>query len=341
VLGLADRNLLTPLQGREARYRKYYERSPLGAPILFLAREDASGKVVGMSTLFPTRLRVFGDVVPAAIGGDFAVDDGHRGFGPSVALQRASVNALAEEGLRCSFGYPNEFSEPIIKRVGWVDLGRLTRFVKVLRSRAVVDSYVGAPGLARVGGAVARVTADPLLWLVSRERWARRSQDLRVERPERFDERFSHLWESMWREHSITSERNPELLNWKYERGDGAGIYTIFAVVGGDDRVAGYVVYRVRNEIRHLVDIAFLPSPAVIDVLLAELIRDSRRSGATAITTLYLGSDNLLTRRLRSFGFVRRTDESGVRVYVPGDSQLERDLLEARNWYFLTGDADV
>jgi Acetyltransferase (GNAT) domain len=297
--------------------------------------------VVGMAALFPTRLRAFGEVVPAAIGGDFAVDEGHRGFGPSLALQRASVNALAEDGLRCAFGYPNEFSEPIIKRVGWVDVGRLTRFVKVLRGRAVVDTYVESPGLARVGGALSRVTADPLLWLFSRERLHRRRDGLRVERPEAFDDRFADVWEATSRHGAITSERNAELLNWKYECGAPGGIYTILAVVAEDDRVAGYVVYRVRNRIRHLVDVAFLPSREVADTLLAELVRDSRRDGALAITTLYLGSPNLLTERLRAFGFVRRVDESGLRVYVPGETELDRQLLDPDNWYFLTGDADV
>jgi hypothetical protein len=339
VLTLADRNLLMPLQGREARYRKYYERNPLGPPVLFLAREEESQALVGMATIFPTQLRVFGEIVPAAIGGDFAVDDGHRGFGPSVALQRASVAALAERGMACSFGYPNEFSEPIIKRVGYVDVGRLSRFVKVLRGRAVVDAYVETGWLARVAGALSRVLLDPLL--AARDRLRRRPRVLRVERPDRFDERFVPLWDALWREHGITSDRNAELLNWKYELGEPGGIYTMLAVVGEDDRVAGYVVYRVRNEIRHLVDVAFMPSGEVLDALLSEVVRDSRKAGATAITTLYLGRANLLTERLRAFGFVRRTDESGLRVYVPGESELDRQLVEPDNWYFLTGDADV
>jgi hypothetical protein len=97
----------------------------------------------------------------------------------------------------------------------------------------------------------------------------------------------------------------------------------------------------VRNGIRHMVDIAFLPSRAVVDALLSEFILDARRQRVPAITLLHLGSANLLTRRLRMFGFVRRTDGSGVRVYVPGDSRLDRDLLETGNWYFLTGEADV
>jgi hypothetical protein len=342
VLALADRNLLMPLQGREARYAKYYEQNPLGPPCFFLARDERSQAFVGMAAAFPARLRVVGEVVPAAISGDFAVDDGHRGFGPSVALQRAVVSALGETGLRCAYGYPNEYAEPIIKRVGYVDLGRLSRFVKVLRSRVVLDTYVRSPGLARPLAAVSRVAVDPVLSVLSRERLHRRRHGFRVEQPEGFDDRFSDVWETTWRQHAITTERTPDLLNWKYERGGGrGGIYTIFALVGGGDRVAAYVVYRVRNGIRHLVDIAFVPSRVVVDALLSEFILDARKHGVPAITLLHLGSANLLTRRLRTFGFFRRMEESGVRVYVPGDSRLDRQLVEAANWYFLTGDADV
>jgi hypothetical protein len=295
-----------------------------------------------MAAAFPTRLRVFGEVVPGAISGDFAVDDGHRGFGPSIALQRAVVSALGEHGIRCAFGYPNENAEPIIKRVGYVDLGRLTRYVKVLSSRVVVDTYVGSPALARPLAALSRVGIDPLLSVVSRERLPRR-HGFRVEQPDAFDDRFAEVCESTWRQHPITSDRTPELLNWKYEKGPGraGGVYTIFALLSGDDRVAAYAVYRARNGIRHLVDIAFLPSRAVVDALLSEFILDARRQRVPAVTLLHLGSPNLLTRRLRTFGFIRRMDPSGVRVYVPGDSRLDRDLVDPANWYFLTGDADV
>jgi GNAT superfamily N-acetyltransferase len=343
VLALADRNLLVPLQGREPRYAKYYERNPVGPPVFFLARDEESQQFVGMAAAFPTTLRVFGEVVPGAISGDFAVDDGHRGFGPSVALQRAVVSALDEHGLRCAFGYPNEYAEPIIKRAGYVDLGRLSRFVKVLSSRVLVDNYVRSPAVARPLAALSRVGLDPLLSVLSRERVHRRRHGFRVEQPDAFDDRFSEVCESTWRQHPITSERTPELLNWKYEQ-DGRrdrGVYTIFALLAGDDRVAAYAVYRSRNGIRHLVDIAFLPSRAVVDALLAELILDARRQRVQAVTLLHLGSANLLTRRLRTFGFVRRTDPSGVRLYVPGDSALDRKLVETGNWYFLTGDADV
>ena len=342
VLALADRNLLVPLQGRDARYAKYYEQNPAGAPSFFLARDEESQAFVGMAAAFPSRLRVFGELVPGAMSGTVAVDDGHRGFGPSIALQRAVVSALTENGTRCAYGYPNEYSEPIIKRVGYVDLGRLTRFVKVSKA-GWWSNVCSLAGPRATRGSTVAGGARPASTVASRERFQRRRHGFRVEQPDRFDDRFSEVCESTWRQHAITSERAPELLNWKYEKGAGreGGIYTIFALLSSDDRVAAYVVYRERNGIRHLVDIAFLPSRAVVDALLSEVILDARNHGVPAITLLHLGSPNLLTRRLWMFGFLRRTDESGVRVYVPGNSGLDQKLVESRNWYFLTGDADV
>jgi hypothetical protein len=338
VLALGYRNLPPAIQGdREARYSKYFEDSPLGPPAFYLARDNEAGAFVGMAAIFPTRLRVFGELVPAAVAGEFAVDDGHRGLGPAIPLQRAAVAALGERGLTAAYGYPNEYSAPITKRVGYANLGPLDRYVKVLRSRILVERY----GRGRIAAALGRMALDPLLWAVSRERLARRPRDLRVERPGAFDDRFAGVWESLWQQGTITSERNPELLNWKYEMGRERGIYRLLALVGADDQVAAYAVYRTRNDIRHVVDVVFQPSAGVLDALLAELIRDARREKAVAISLIHLGRAGLLTERLKAFGFARRTEDSSLHVFVPGETELEKALVERENWSFLNADADL
>jgi hypothetical protein len=340
-LALADRNLPFAIQGREARYAKYYEDCPLGPAKFVLARDGTTDAFVGMAAIFPTQLRVFGELVPAAVAGDFAVDDGHRGLGPAIPLQRAAVAALSEHGLACAFGYPNENSEPITRRIGYKDLGPLTRYVKVLRSRVVVERYVRRRGLARLAAGASRVVVDPLLSLVSRERLKRLPRGLRLERPAAFDDRFSALWESHFQQGKITSERNPELLNWRYETGREDGIYSIIALVGPDEQVAAYAVYRTRNEIRHVVDIVFQQSQEVLDALLAELIRDARRERAVAISLIHMGEPSLMTQRLRAFEFGRREEDSHLHVFVPGESELEQALVDRSNWHFLNADADL
>jgi GNAT superfamily N-acetyltransferase len=338
MLDLATRNRPGPRSRLEAKYVKYYENNPMGAPSLFLARENESGSLVGMAALFPTALWIAGERVPAGIGGDFAVDEGHRGFGPALALQRATVTAVSERGLKCAYGSPNQNSELVVGRAGYADAGRLTRYIKLLSARPLVDRYVSRPRLASLAAAV----ASPLVAILSRERLHRRPRRFSVEQPERFDDRFTSLWELARRELGVTSERNAELLNWRYEKtgpGGASGNYSIFALVEGD-QVAGYIVYRMGDDSRIVYDILCRPDRPVVDTLLSEFIRDARRKKARAIDLGYAGPPNLLTGRLRAFGFVGRTADNGLLVYVEGEAPSGVDLAKAESWYFTSGDTD-
>ena len=338
VLDLATRNRPGPRSRLEAKFVKYYENNPLGTPSLFLARDNESGSLVGMAALFPTTLWIAGDRVPAGIGGDFAVDEGHRGFGPALALQRATIPAVSERGLRCAYGSPNSSSELIVARAGYVDLGRLTRFVKLLSARPLVDRYVSRPRLASLASGV----ASPIVSILSRERLHRRSRRFSVEEPELFDDRFTSLWELARRQLGVTSERNAELLNWRYEKtGPGAapGNYPIFALVEGNE-VAGYLVYRMGEGSRLVYDLVCRPERPVVDALLSEFILDARQKRASAINLGYVGPPNLLTGRLRAFGFLQRTAQNGLLVYADGEAGSGVDLAKAESWYFMTGDTD-
>ena len=338
MLELATRNRPGPRSRIEAKYEKYYENNPLGSPWLFLARDNETGGLVGMTALFPTTLWVAGPPVPAAIGADFAVDGGHRGFGPAVALQRATVTAVSDHGLSCAYGSPNSSSEPIVGRAGYADVGRLTRFVKLLTARPLVDRYVSRPALASLASTV----ASPFASTLSRERLRRRSPRLSVDEPEAFDERFASLWEVARRRLPITSERHADLLNWRYEKTGPAErrrTYSIFALVDGGD-VAGYVVYRTDDDARLVYDIVCLPEKPMVDALLGEFILDARRNKADAIDIGYVGPANLLIARLRAFGFIERAAQNGLRVCAAADATPGVNLTHRQNWYFMTGDTD-
>jgi hypothetical protein len=149
------------------------------------------------------------------------------------------------------------------------------------------------------------------------------------------------LWESVREHPGATSERSAELLNWRYEKTGPAagGDYSIFALLEGTD-VAGYVVHRRDGGSRLVYDIVHLPDRPVVDALLSEFILDARRSGAAMLDLGYVGPGNLLSRRLRAFGFLQRTGKNGLRVYVNGGAPFGVDLLSGDSWYFLTGDTD-
>lgn len=341
VLGLCFRNLPASRERSVRRFGKYYESNPEGAPLVFLAHARGSDGFQGLVALFPSSLWVGGERVAAGINGDLAVDSAHRSFGPAVALERAILAAMPEQGIRCAYGRPNPLAEVIVKRVGFTDLGRMTRYVRVLSARAVATAFPSRPRLGRAA-ALLRPAADPLLWLLSPERLHARTRALTVVRPERFDDRFEPLWESVRRAGVVTTARDARLLNWKYELDrETPGGFSIFALAAPGGAIAGYVVYETRKGMRHVADVIAAPGRVVLDALLAEFVRDSRRAGATAISIVYLGGANLLTSRLRRFGFVSRVEEDGLWVHVDRDLPLREKLLDRSRWYLLTGDTDI
>jgi hypothetical protein len=105
--------------------------------------------------------------------------------------------------------------------------------------------------------------------------------------------------------------------------------------------VVGYIVHRTKGDIRHVFDILSLPSRSVLNTLLSEFLLNARRDEMSAISVLYRGPTNLLTRRLRSFAFIARREEMGLRIWVEGDAPLAADPHESENWYLLAGDQDV
>lgn len=342
VLDMLGRNLPGPF---EARWTKYYERNPLGPPLFVLAQEVDTQDFVGIAALFPTQVRVDGESVDAAIGGDFAIDARHRGLGPAFALQRALLSALPERQLSFAYGPPNDLSGAVLRHVGWVDLGRWQVFVKVLKTRWIVERYVPHAATATLLARVASILVDPILPAFSGDVWHRRrrkSDDFRVEKPASFDDLFSRIFSEAADRYRIMGERSPEFLNWKYEYYAPIDMrrYSIFALVSSGT-VFAFIVYAIRDGVRHVYDILWIEGRSVLHELLRAFIKDARRQGDSGIVLPYIGPTNSLTRAMRKFGFLRRRSRKGVVIYVPPDARSRDELLSAENWYFFWGDNDI
>jgi GNAT superfamily N-acetyltransferase len=342
ILGLLNRNLMPSTEATLARYRKYYESNPEGRPLLVLARESESQSYVGTCAIFPTRVCASEGVVRGGICGDFAVDDAHRGFGPAIALQQHLFDRLEEHGMSYVYGVPNPSSEAITQRVGYRNLGPLTRFAKILRLDIVLERYVGRESLVRLGTGVAPLT-NPLLSLLSRERLHRRSRGFSVEKPESFDERFAAVWEAARGQARVTAYREATFLNWKFDKADPAGRiggYSIFALMAGDE-VVGYVAHATQEKVCRVLDIAFLQSQEVLDALLSRFLHDARLSGVSAVDLRYFGPQNLLTQRLRAFGFLAREHGSSLTVFAKAGTPSEEEFLDSGNWCLLPAAQDI
>lgn len=318
------------------RYVWNYTASPHGHAHCWLASEEGSGRYVGSGSLFPRRMYVLGKAVCGAIAGDFAVDKEHRAYGPALRLQRTILSAHKDNGLEFIYGVPNKLSEPVFLRIGYSELGKYSRFVKVLKAEYKHKQYLPPAPVTRIFSGI----IDLGLKGVSKESRYRRPRNVSIEMPAFFDERFDLLWKKVLSRVRVVGERNSGFLNWRYKESPHHD-YRIFTLVGHKQYIDGYIVYYTENNVCYIADVLFDDAESVRDPLFAEFILHTRREGIGSISIRYLGG-GLLAGQLRSFGFfLVKEEDSRVLVYSDKTSPLTPFLLQGDNWYFLEGDLDI
>ncbi len=339
VIAVLQRNFPSPT-GHGERFRHYYEASPLGEPVFWVARESDEQRVIGMIAVIPALARIRGEVVRSGIQSEYAVDEAYRGaFGPAVPLVRAMTAWLDESDLAFSYGNPSPMSHAIVSSltgtvIGTVDaLSRPVRIDRLLPATRSLPALLRAP--VRAAGVLLR-----LRYRDDRHRlWHRR---MALVTADSFDARFEKLWRETFSSRPITGERNAEYLSWKYgfAAGSSGRPHSIVAVGTDDDPVAGYAVVTEGAGKLLVHDLLVRHEVAAIDALLGQLLAHARRRGVASVVLTFFGADELLIARLRSFGFVPR-GHGGSFVVRPGRLPSPVDLLDSRKWYFVRGDEDI
>lgn len=229
-----------------------YERNPFGKPHIWFIELADSKELVGMGVIFPRHLEINGIRYAAGILGDMLVHKAHRSLGPALLLQKSILRSLEEGGFELIYGFPNKNAEIILRRSGYVCLGRLARSVLVLRSESYLKriSY-----LAQISKPFSLIID---FFIKIRNDWNFRhdSKYLISEDYSVFDERFEDLWRKKNELLSIVPVRTSQYMKWKF-RDDPDDKNYVFALLSQDAlELKGCVIYRIvgqRIEIREFI----------------------------------------------------------------------------------------
>ncbi len=343
-----------------AKYDWLYTTAPNPPDTVVLLRASDSTTAVGTAGVGVRHFQI-GASHPSASAGllaDLAVDKAHRSVGPALALVRETkAYALATHGF--AYGFPNHLAEGVFKRVGYVTLGTIGRWARVLR-HAEYASRVRELELARVPPAARellyRAVEQPLFAAmagaaVDLAQLARRSPAAaEASRRLRVDATatppvaaLDALWEGSRGDHGVVAHRTGAVLAWRFPSSAKRTWYTAYAR-GGSSHAAELRVYalversddgtaHIRDLFGHRADM-----PAMLDLLPGLVYR----TGATSLSMRYLGGQ-WLAESLESRGFAPRESKRMIAVAAAEhlDPGLAAQVHSPEGWHLTDFDEDA
>ncbi len=242
-----------------------YQDNPAGSAHVWMIRHDPCGEYVGVTAIFCRKFTVNGSLLIGGIAGDLLVNSEHRAAGPALMLQRAASLAIKEGAVDFIYGFPNKAAEPILKRIGYVLLGKRVRLVKVLRTAWYISQLTGS----QYAGMFLGPLADLALRVASRGVWRLADKEYFCEEVQEFDGRFERLWKDADFECPIVGERSREYLQWKFV-GNVRVENKILAVFdAGRQNVEGYLIYRHQRDSIEIRDFLIASNSRALNVLIA------------------------------------------------------------------------
>jgi GNAT superfamily N-acetyltransferase len=300
----------TPGADVARRHAWLYEGNPHGAAVTFLAF-DEGGTPMGLTSLFPRRVVVKGEVRLGAIGGDGYVRPAFRRRGVATALHRACL-ALMQESLRKGAGVEFMYGAPepnnlvALERAGSRTITRLRRYARSGPLQAIF----------RLGGAM---------------RGRGRARATRLVPLEGADARVADVFEDAAVGAAILPVRDPTQYAWRFRAPSRA--QHAFAVMEGDDAVALCALERKGPQVA-LVD--FL---APRDRWSATLRGTANAAGGEALTMITTDG-SAASGELVYAGFLPR-EGKGFQVLAPEDHPALPVLLDAASWDYVWADGDL
>ena len=319
--------------GRE-RFEWLYLNNPYGKARVWFAVDEKNGKEIAFTCALPRLMKVDGSDVICWNCGDFSVDRRYRTMGVALKLRRRAKDCVEDGEVPGFYAHPSDKMALIHNRVGHSMIGKMNRYVKLLRVdrklQQLVKSQVLTRFLSPLGNGILRF----------KETFQRvgGGSDIRVLTNQEFGLEFDALFENARGPYRVIGNRGADYLNWRYARNP---LYpTERAEIWEGKNLLGYVIFKEEGGAVFLKDILCIGETAIRKSLLAQWVRFLRSRGIFSISAALMNG-NPMIKLLLEAGFLLRPDESSVYAYAKPGSDFAGAWLHSANWYMTAGDRDV
>jgi len=323
------RKHLTP-ESSLARFTWLYQECPFGRAKVWLAHDENSGEMIGLSAAFPRRMSIDREDRLCWVLGDFCIHPSCRSLGPALMLQKACFQELELEEGAFIYDFPSKSMMAIYKRLGAQPSGLHVRFVRPLRLdrkiRAVLGSNKIARGLVNIGNLALKVS-----------QWGSRFHEgiVAIHRG-KCGEEFSALYERGRSQGFIGTMRTADYLNWRFQRNP-LEHFDIWTLRQGDV-LKGYLVALKKGESARIVDVFFDRNHEIVKQLVVEASESYRRQGIQSLEFNFPES-HPFNHTLKHLHFIKR-EGCSVMVYGKHNWNSNQDIFGESRWWLTTGDRD-
>jgi hypothetical protein len=314
----------------EAKYRWLYLDNPFHGGMQLFLRHEACEPPVGSAGLVPRQFMARGRSVSAGQLTDLFVQESHRTLQPALLLQRR-MRSIGLDAHDLLYGFPNTKSLPVVKRIGYTQLGEFTKFVMPLRYGPELRRWLPKWMTGMVGSAL-----DILHPIYFRPRFPMRS-GWRGQWADQADDRLDAFWEHARQFDGIIGVRDRRFLAWRFfERPDHR--YRLFLLTRGpSDALSAYAVCEALNDTMHIRDLLADPRSAQsLRWVIHLLARQARREGFDKLTFECSSGDRLRGVLCSTGLFVRGS--APVLVSMRADTAASLGGLE---WYLTAADTEL
>lgn len=313
-------------------YEWKYEKNPAGTAQIWGAISE-DNTLVGTYMMVPWNLKYQDKVLKGTQCIDALTDKNYRGQGMYPKLGAVGIKHMESGYSPLSFAFPNPIAVSGHIKVGWIRVGTLQRWVKVLACGHVIEKVFGHNKFAAWIGSILDAIRKPFL----SEYW---SYDtiFEVNEVTRFNHEFDELWERVKDDYGILIVKNSAYLNWKYF--DSPTKARQVLALRKEGVLEGFAVIEKGSVFGHIVDILSVRNTAVINILLTEISKYFLSVGIQAISFVAL-EDHFTTDMIKKFGFRLRKEKNAFMAHINSKS-VDKDYVgNPSNWEITIGDCDV
>jgi len=320
---------------KDERFEWLYLDNPSGHAKAWFVVDEKSGDKVAFTCVLPRMVKVDGKAVLAWNCGDFSVDKKFRTLGVAMKLRRKAKEAVDSDLVPAFYAHPNDRMKAVHESVGHVCIGKMNRYVKLLRADRQIKKRIKNEALQRI----AQILGNTVLWL----------DDLRIQNHDRehtiacvknevFGPEYDALFETVSKNYRVIGDRSASYLNWRYHRNP---LYkTDRFEIRKKGILKGYILYYIQDGVTTFKDLLCVQETNTQRCLLEKWIAFLRQEKVISISANLMNKNPMLPL-FKSLGFKQRPDESSVFAYAKKGTTIQKVWLNGKNWYMTVGDRDV